>query len=463
MVKWADQDGLIPLTDNTSEPSLFARVCDRLTAEFENGNVEREFEEIMGKRLDQWLAVNFINIHTSQFKKRPIAWQLQSAKFTARKQPAFGCMLYYHKLDGTILPTIQSQYLRPLRQRFETEMRGIEAIDISARSDRQVTRRIELEGLIDELRGFDDTLSQIAEYGFGLKSLQPQLRQYAFDDAMLALKVRWLKRLVGMVEGGPLKDWQKKAAETGLHADFSGWVTEAVTHLDYSCANVGPAAQKEKTLVTDPTSTELARLICPHAADMVKDSLHFACDRWWKPFDSALLAPLRAQIKILKDELTAIDTELKDQELPHERRAEQLQRQRTLKGETKQIKDDLVDRTTKGKAMRKLIEAWTCREAATWEAWLASQPLYDQISALDSTRTTPSTVEEFMKQESAYVPDINDGVRVNIAPLQRAGILAADVLPGKDIDKAIANRADWRSDERRWCREGKLPQPGWWN
>jgi hypothetical protein len=20
----------------------------------------------------------------------------------------------------------------------------------------------------------------------------------------------------------------------------------------------------------------------------------------------------------------------------------------------------------------------------------------------------------------------------------------------------------WRADERRWCREGKLPQPGWW-
>jgi len=61
-----------------------------------------------------------------------------------------------------------------------------------------------------------------------------------------------------------------------------------------------------------------------------------------------------------------------------------------------------------------------------------------------------------------YQPDINDGVRVNIAPLQKAGLLMADVLAGKNVDKAIADRSVWRDDEQRWCREGKLPKPGWW-
>jgi hypothetical protein len=51
---------------------------------------------------------------------------------------------------------------------------------------------------------------------------------------------------------------------------------------------------------------------------------------------------------------------------------------------------------------------------------------------------------------------------VNIAPLQKAGILAHDVLAAKDVDKAIADRAEWRADERRWCRQGVLPRPGWW-
>ena len=106
--------------------------------------------------------------------------------------------------------------------------------------------------------------------------------------------------------------------------------------------------------------------------------------------------------------------------------------------------------------------AWTCPEAEQWELWLAAQPLYDQISSLDERRSPPRTVVEFIAQESAYAPDVNDGVRVNIVPLQRAGLRPAEVITKKDVEKAIADRAEWRADERRWRREGKLPYPGWW-
>lgn len=99
----------------------------------------------------------------------------------------------------------------------------------------------------------------------------------------------------------------------------------------------------------------------------------------------------------------------------------------------------------------------------TWEPWLASGPLYDKVASLDGDRPAPTTIRDFIQQEGLYAPDLNDGVRVNIAPLQRAGLLAADVLAAKDVDKAIADRAEWRADERRWVREGKLPQPGWWS
>lgn len=51
----------------------------------------------------------------------------------------------------------------------------------------------------------------------------------------------------------------------------------------------------------------------------------------------------------------------------------------------------------------------------------------------------------------------------DIAPLLQAGLVApADILAAKDIDKAITDHAERRADERRWCREGKLFQPGWW-
>ena len=73
----------------------------------------------------------------------------------------------------------------------------------------------------------------------------------------------------------------------------------------------------------------------------------------------------------------------------------------------------------------------------------------------------PASADELAAQERAWRVDINDGVRVNVAPLQLAGLLTGDVLRPDDARKAIADRARWRSDERRWVREGVLPRCGW--
>ena len=73
----------------------------------------------------------------------------------------------------------------------------------------------------------------------------------------------------------------------------------------------------------------------------------------------------------------------------------------------------------------------------------------------------PMSRDALLAGESAWAVDINDGVRVNVAPLQLAGVLAADVLKEVDARKAIADRVRWRADERRWVREGVLPRCGW--
>jgi hypothetical protein len=260
---WAEPNGIIPLTPVAKESALFERVQERLRADEIDA---RDFSELVGKPIDAWLATEFFKHHTKQFKKRPIAWQLQSGKFTARRSPAFACLVYYHKLDGDTLHKLRAQYVGPLRQRLEIELRGIQTVAAEARSDRQEKRRTELEDAIEELTTFDAKLEQAAREGF---------------------------------------------ATPGL---------------------------------------------------------------------------------------------------------------------------------------KKLLE---------------SEPL-DRWCSYDGKRPHPRTKADLIAQESAYAPDINDGVRVNIAPLQKAGLLAADVLAKRDIDKAIADRAQWRADERRWVREGKLPQPGWW-
>jgi len=47
-----------------------------------------------------------------------------------------------------------------------------------------------------------------------------------------------------------------------------------------------------------------------------------------------------------------------------------------------------------------------------------------------------------------YEPLIDDGVRVNIAPLQKVGLLKYPVLSKKDVDRAISDRNRWREDDR---------------
>ncbi len=93
---------------------------------------------------------------------------------------------------------------------------------------------------------------------------------------------------------------------------------------------------------------------------------------------------------------------------------------------------------------------------------IAKKEPLDAWCSIDGRRPAPADQDAFLRQERAYIPDINDGVRVNVAPLQKAGLLAADVIAKKDLEKAISDRAEWRADERRWCREGKLPKCGWW-
>ena len=79
----------------------------------------------------------------------------------------------------------------------------------------------------------------------------------------------------------------------------------------------------------------------------------------------------------------------------------------------------------------------------------------------DDGYQAPVSRDEFLHNEEAWHVDINDGVRVNIAPLQLAGVLTKDVLNKKDATKALSDRVRWRADERRWVREGKLPRCGW--
>jgi len=463
---WAVRDGIIPLTTGSGQMTLADRVETRIEAEVPETTAaafNRDFAYSVGQSLDDWLASRFFTRHITQLRKRPIAWQLQNGKFTAKNPPAFACLLYYHKLDADILPKLRSQYVSPLRQRLETELRGIMAVAAEARSDRQEERRVELDDPIRELQRFETILESVAGSGFGPTSLIPELRQYAVDDAMLALKARWLRRLTELIAQSSLPEWLAAADRTELHPDLRSWIADAMAHIGYFCARVGPKPPDQKNLAEDPTAADLAGLVSPHANSMLKDALDLACEAWWKQFEEVVLAPEKERIKELKEEQKKCDEQLKADAGPSTTEIRRLKnRVKEIKQDVKILTAEIKQKTARADAIRAQIKSWQSEEPSSWGDWLAGQPLFDQVSGLDGRRATPTTIAEFIAQESLYAPDINDGVRVNIAPLQKAGLLAADVLASKDIDKAIADRAEWRADERRWVREGKLPNPGWW-
>ena len=478
---WADQDGVVPLTSDGGETPLIGRVRERLTEDFPGGNaaaLEREFEEIVGVSLEQWLAGPFFEHHIRQFRKRPIAWQLETVasrqaaipggkgkkKRAVAGKPVFACLVYYHKLDLDLLPKIRTQYVGLIRAGFETEFRTLERL-ANPTSDQQA-RRLQLEQWTDELQAIDRLLEEVSAIGFCPKTndntFERLLRQYGINDALLSLTASWLRRLSETVAKGPMSDWADAAAKTELHPDLPKWLQDSMSNLNHFCAVLGPKPPDEKSFATDPTSKELTPLVCHEAKSMVESSLKLGCDRWWKLLDDAVLEPLRQEIKAAKAEIEKIDEELKTEGLPFQRRNELGERKHELKQKVKSIKADHDEKSDRARKIRVEIERWTCPEAETWKAWLSDQPLFDAVASLDGQRPPPQSIADFITQESRYAPDINDGVRVNIAPIQKAGLLHADVLDSKDADKAIADRAEWRADERRWVREGKLPQPGWW-
>lgn len=464
---WADDDGIIPLMEGTDEVTLNARIRGRLAADCGDERVSSEentFEDIIGKPLAEWIRKDFFRHHFSQFKKRPIAWHISSTKWASRprQDAAFECLIYYQKTDGDLLPKLKNQYVIPLLKRLEMEQRSLENANGGVTSE-QKEKKESQRYRIQELKDFVVVLTEISASGFGPKAHLTQLRQYAINDAMLCLKARWLKRLSGVIHAGPLANWRDQADKTSLHEDFPTWVTDAVINLDYYCAKIVPKPPLEKTMDDDPTAKDLADLICAKSDAMLTEAMRCACAVWWKTFDATILKPISEKIRNAKKELQSLKEQFRHPKGDYDEQSDMNRKINAMKSDINVWQKELTFKSARGKAVRYAIESWSCPEALTWESWLAEQPMYDQLSSLNGKRPPPQTVAEFIRQESLYQPDINDGVRVNIAPLQKAGLLAADVLAGKDVcDKAIADRAAWRDDERRWCRQGKLPKPGWW-
>lgn len=121
-----DPDGIGPLHDiytaaGELERGLAFRVRAKLAELFGEASmptVEQELHEALGKTLDDWLATDFFGYHTGLYRLRPIIWHIASRP---RGIPAFGCFVYWHKLDADTLRKVREVYLRPVLEGAQRE------------------------------------------------------------------------------------------------------------------------------------------------------------------------------------------------------------------------------------------------------------------------------------------------------------------------------------------------------
>jgi hypothetical protein len=245
--EWADPDGIIPLTDGTGQSPLLDRVRERIAADFSEARVnaiEQEFRQVMGRSLADWLARDFFPHHISQFKRRPIAWLLESGRAvdtrwettsgrrgrrpTRSRGSVFACLVYYHKLTADSLTRIKTHYLRPVLQRQEFEL----AEERRRAAEGNVTARASAERLaeiMDELNAFEAALDTVSTKGF------------------------WSQNLIRLLDNEELDHWTRRTPKSPI-PDNDAFLRQEQTHdpdlNDGVRVNIAPL-QKYGLLATD--------------------------------------------------------------------------------------------------------------------------------------------------------------------------------------------------------------------
>jgi hypothetical protein len=158
-----DKDGIIPISEATHEEPLIKRLIDDLEELFGDENVDAlltEIKSILDRDLESWLSKEFFKKHISQYKKRPIIWQVKS------KGGNFDCLLYYHKLDSQALLRLKHQYLSRAIEINNSKL-GEQKEKALEDKNTQVYQMIEkLEAVMDDLKDLDSKFDTILSKGY---------------------------------------------------------------------------------------------------------------------------------------------------------------------------------------------------------------------------------------------------------------------------------------------------------
>jgi hypothetical protein len=173
-----DPDGIVPLQDcypagrSELELGLVSRVRKKLQEIFGEEampTVERELQQALGSRLEDWLAREFFGYHVGLYRLRPIIWQITLPRSaTQTVQTDFSVFIYWHKLDSDTLRKVRHIYLQPFLDAAErevqqmeqrvAELRNSDALHRQGEEERLNQARSKLEGLKNLAQRIDELL-----------------------------------------------------------------------------------------------------------------------------------------------------------------------------------------------------------------------------------------------------------------------------------------------------------------
>jgi len=183
-----DNDGILSLSTDTAETSLPTRIVKKWR-ELEIGDTYDELENLLGKKLEEYLLKDFFKDHSKRFMGRPIIWHLVSDKASVN----FFVLHHIWCYDRMLL--LRSKYLGDVNRTLENTL----ATETDERKrERLMEKMEELERLVTSLDVLSDG-SYLPEIGGGVaKNIAPLqkkglLKYDPLSPKLVAkmLKVEW--------------------------------------------------------------------------------------------------------------------------------------------------------------------------------------------------------------------------------------------------------------------------------
>ncbi len=141
-----DDDGILSLSTDTGETSIATRIIERWRV-LGIGDTYNELENLLGKKLDDYLLKDFFKDHSKRFMSRPIIWQLTSDKGSVN------FLVLHHSWSYDKMLLLRAKYLGGVKRTLENTL----ATEINEKNREKLMEKLA------ELERFSNALGELAD------------------------------------------------------------------------------------------------------------------------------------------------------------------------------------------------------------------------------------------------------------------------------------------------------------